>query len=524
MNRFGGTIGPLATLHSDRKLFRLMMTHVLRQGVAESPSAWLVLFAFEDPAELPGGVGETPLGGLLERLIAEKELTGSIGELVTVHGPAGFAAGSLLLVGLGAREKFNPDASFTAGYALAKRLSGKPREQVALALPSGVDPWANPWISALIEGVVVGTRGPGLRKTEANRHPFGTLNILVGSSASDDQVRRIEQQVRRGEIVGEAVNLARDLANTPPADKIPSRLAEQIRLVAADAGIAVQVWDETRIRQERFGGLLGVAAGSENPPAFVVLDYRRGGEKPPLALVGKGVTFDSGGLSLKPSASMEDMKCDMSGAAVVAATMQAAARLDLKVNITGYLALTENMTGGRAMKLGDVLTMRDGKTVEVLNTDAEGRLILADALALAAENRPGRILDLATLTGACMVALGSRVAGLFSNNEAFSRDVLAACGQTGERVWRLPLDDFNKEQLKSNVADLKNVGGKWGGAITAAKFLEQFVHSTPWVHLDIAGPSWSDSDSMTRDAGATGCFVRSLVTMLENESEQRPEA
>ena len=205
----------------------------------------------------------------------------------------------------------------------------------------------------------------------------------------------------------------------------------------------------------------------------------------------------------------------MTGAAVVVAAMQAAARLELPVNITGYLALTENMTGGKAMKLGDVLTMRNGKTVEVLNTDAEGRLILADALSFAVESRPARILDLATLTGACIVALGPKAAGLFSNDEPFCQDVLAACARTGERAWRMPLDDDYKEQLKSNVADLKNVGGKWGGAITAAKFLEQFVDGTPWAHLDIAGPSWSDSETATRDAGATGCFVRTLVAYLE---------
>jgi len=210
------------------------------------------------------------------------------------------------------------------------------------------------------------------------------------------------------------------------------------------------------------------------------------------------------------------MKSDMTGAAVVVATMQAIARLGTPINVTGYLALTENMTGGKAMKLGDVLTMRNGKTVEVLNTDAEGRLILADALSFAAENRPARILDLATLTGACMVALGPKVAGLFSNDEDFSRSLLAACRLTGERAWRLPLDDDYKELLKSNVADLKNVGGKWGGAITAAKFLEQFVDGKSWIHLDIAGPSWSESDNATRDVGGTGCFVRTLVTLLES--------
>jgi leucyl aminopeptidase len=492
-----------------------MMIHVLRQPVAEVPSPWLVLAVFEDQGDLPDGLRNTPLGDMLARLLTQKELSGSTGELTTIHAPAGFSAGSVLVVGLGSREKFGAGAAFAAGFAAAKRLGAKPREQIALAVPSAGDP-ATGWVSALVEGVVAGTRGPGLRKTEANRHSFGNLDVILDPGESDEFVRQIEQQVRRGQIVGDAINLARDLANTPPSEKSPARLADQIRTAASDAGIGVQIWDETRIRQERFGGILGVAAGSENPPSFVILDYRRGGESPPLALVGKGVTFDSGGLSLKPSASMEDMKSDMTGAAVVAATMQAAARLELPVNLVGYLALTENMTGGGAMKLGDVLTMRNGKTVEVLNTDAEGRLILADALSFAAENRPARILDLATLTGACMVALGAKVAGLFSNDEEFCACLQRACRYSGERAWRLPLDDDYKEQLKSHVADLKNVGGKWGGAITAAKFLEHFVSSQPWVHLDIAGPSWSDTENASRDVGATGCFVRTLVALLEN--------
>jgi leucyl aminopeptidase len=205
----------------------------------------------------------------------------------------------------------------------------------------------------------------------------------------------------------------------------------------------------------------------------------------------------------------------------VLATILAASRLKLKVNVDAYFALTENMTGGRAMKLGDVLTMRNGKTVEVMNTDAEGRLILADALSYVAEQKPSGVIDLATLTGACMVALGMKFAGLFSNDDTLAGEVLAASKLTGERAWQLPLDDDFKELFKSPVADLKNVGGKWGGAITAAKFLEQFVGEVPWVHLDIAGPSWADSDSSTRDGGGTGCFVRTLVTLLESTAKAR---
>jgi leucyl aminopeptidase len=382
-----------------------------------------------------------------------------------------------------------------------------------MVLPPGEDELAV--ATALLEGAIVGTRGPGLRKTEANRHAFGTLALVVGNGRPDADYERLGAALQRAELVGDAVNLARDLVNTPPADKSPAKLSDRIGVVAADAGIIVQTWDETRIQHERFGGLLGVAAGSAEPPRFLILDHRGGGEAPWLALVGKGVTFDSGGLCLKPSASMEAMKSDMTGAAVVVAAMQAVARLNLHVNVRGYVALTENMTGGKAMKLGDVLCMRNGKTVEIMNTDAEGRLILADALSFVAEQRPNRVLDLATLTGACMVALGSKVAGLFSNDDAFCEDLLAACRKTGERVWRLPLDPDYKDQLKSTVADLKNIGGKWGGAITAAKFLEQFVDSTPWIHLDIAGPSWCDSENSTRDAGATGCFVRTLVALLE---------
>jgi leucyl aminopeptidase len=486
---------------------------LLRQPLESVQAQWLVLGIFEDDADPAQIVRGTPLEVRLTRLVNEKELTGSLGELTVFYDVSGLDAGAVLLVGLGPKARFEPGAAFSAGFALAKRLAAKRRDSVAVVLPPCDDP---PLVaSALIEGSIAGTRGPGVRKSEAGRHAFENLNLVVGHGRTEEELRKLEQSLFRAEIVGNAVNLARDLVNIPPAEKSPKQLANRIGVVAADAGLDIDIWDESRIRHERFGGLIGVAAGSDEPPRFVVLDYRRGGHSPTACFVGKGVTFDSGGLSLKPSASMEDMKSDMTGAAVVVATMQAAARLKLPVNVTGYLALTENMTGGKAMKLGDVLTIRNGKTVEVMNTDAEGRLILADALSYAVEHKPDRVLDLATLTGACMVALGPKIAGLFTNDNAFRHDLIAACKRTGERVWAMPLDDDFKEQLKSHVADLKNVGGKWGGAITAAKFLEQFVGSTPWIHLDIAGPSWNDSENATRDTGGTGCFVRTLVAYLE---------
>jgi leucyl aminopeptidase len=486
---------------------------LLRQPIESVSAQWLVLGIFEDDAEPPAAVRGKSLEPTIARLLSEKDLTGSLAEFTPLFELRGLEAKAVLLIGLGPRARFEPGVAYSAGYALAKRLATKRRDGVAIVLPSVNDP---PLLaSSMIEGAIAGTRGPGVRKSEANRHAFETLSLVVGTEITDEESRKLEQALRRGEVVGQAVNLARDLVNTPPAEKSPRLLADRIGLIAVDAGLSADIWDEARIRHERFGGLLGVAAGSNEPPRFVILEYRRGGDKRPLALVGKGVTFDSGGLSLKPSASMEDMKSDMTGAAVVVATMQAAARLALPVNVTGYLALTENMTGGKAMKLGDVLTMRNGKTVEIMNTDAEGRLILADALSYGVEHQPERMLDVATLTGACMVALGTKVAGLFSSDDTFRRDLMAACRRTGERAWELPLDDDYKDQLKSHVADLKNVGGKWGGAITAAKFLEQFAGSTPWIHLDIAGPSWCDSENSTRDTGGTGCFVRTLVTYLE---------
>ena len=491
-----------------------MKVQPIRSLLASVESDILAIGLFDGDFRPPPSLEGTPLAETLVRLVEAKEISRSVGDVVPLLGleNSGLAARSIVVFGLGPREKFEAGVAFSAGVAVAKKLAARPRKHLAVALVDGGEPESN--TSALVEGLIVGTRGPDLRKTEPSRHPFETLSI-IGSASSPSS---FEPSVRRGEIVGEAVNLARDLANTPPAEKRPTTLAAMVKEVGESAGLTVSVWDQARLEQERFGGLLGVAKGSDDPPAFVILEYRQGGSAPTMALVGKGVTFDSGGLSLKPSASMEDMKSDMTGAAVVLASMSAIARLGLKVNVVGYLAITENMINGNAMRLGDVLTMRNGKTVEVMNTDAEGRLILADALSYAAEQKPATILDLATLTGACIVALGIRIAGLFSNDEPFVASVSSASKASGERTWRLPLDDDFQELLKCGVADLKNVGGKWGGAITAAKFLQQFVDGCPWVHLDIAGPSWAESESAARDAGGTGCFVRTLVKLMENSA------
>jgi leucyl aminopeptidase len=474
----------------------------------------LAIGLFDGEFTLPAGLAGTPLAGLLPKLVEAKDISRGVGDVVPLLGPGatGLASGSVMLFGLGNPAKFDAGAAFAAGVAVGKKIAGRSRDRVAVALPDSDDPGSI--ASALVEGLIVATKGPDLRKAESLRKPPETLLII----ATPEESAALTQAVARGEVVGHAVNLARELVNTPPAEKSPTSLSSRAKAVGDAAGLVVTVWDKARIEQERFGGLLGVAQGSDEPPSFVILEHRQGGSAPTIALVGKGVTFDSGGLSLKPSASMEDMKSDMTGAAVVLAAMTAIARLGVKANVVGYLAITENMINGKAMRLGDVLTMRNGKTVEVLNTDAEGRLILADALSYASEQAPAAIVDLATLTGACIVALGTKVAGLFANHDRLAERVASASKATGERTWRMPLDDDYKDLLKSSVADLKNVGGKWAGAVTAAKFLEEFVDECPWVHLDIAGPSWAESESSTRDAGGSGCFVRTLVKLVEDSA------
>jgi leucyl aminopeptidase len=491
-----------------------MNVQTISKPLHEVEADLLAIGLFDGEFSLPEGLAGTPLADLLPRLVEAKDISRGVGDVIPLLGPGetGMEATSVVLFGLGNPAKFDAGAAFSAGVAVGKKIAGRSRDRVAVALPDSDDPGSI--ASALVEGLIVATKAPDLRKAETSRNPPGTLAIV----AKPEESGAVTQAVARGEIVGRAMNLARELVNTPPAEKTPTSLAERARSAGEVSGLGVTVWDKARIEQERFGGLLGVSIGSDEPPAFVILEYLQGGSAPTIALVGKGVTFDSGGLSLKPSASMEDMKSDMTGAAVVLAAMCAIARLGLKANVVGYLAITENMINGKAMRLGDVLTIRNGKTVEVLNTDAEGRLILADALSYAAERKPGAILDLATLTGACIVALGNKMAGLFSNDDQLADRVASASKATGERTWRMPLDDDFKDLLKSSVADLKNVGGKWAGAVTAAKFLEQFVDDCSWAHLDIAGPSWAESDSPTRDAGGTGCFVRTLVKLVESSA------
>lgn len=487
--------------------------------LAEVQADWLIVGAWENEP-LSGAVAtlDARLGGSLSRLREKGDVTGKPNELVPLHDPRNVAAGRLMVVGLGKREMADRAGLIEAAAVVARALTGKKHKRIAFAPPEGVkdlSPEDVAWAAGV--GLMQGCHGPGLRKSEPARFAPEELVLVAPPPASAEQV---QAAARRAQAEGNAVALARELVNLPPCDLYPETFAERAR-EAASAGFECEVLDEKQLEAERMGALLAVARGSDRPPRLVVLRYRHGTNERTLGLVGKGVTFDSGGLSLKTNEQMVDMKCDMAGAAAVLAAVRAIAELGLPVNVLGVLALVENLPSGRAVKLGDVLRTRSGKTIEVLNTDAEGRLILADALSYAVDLRADHLVDLATLTGACMVALGTEVAGLMGNDQPWCGRVLTAAERAGEKVWQLPMSPHYNELIKSHVADMKNTGGtRYGGAITAAKLLEQFVGKTPWAHLDIAGPAWAEHESPARDPGGTGAYVRTLVELAREYSQK----
>jgi leucyl aminopeptidase len=445
-------------------------------------------------------------GGVLERLRETKEIKGKLAEVTTILAPHGVRAGRIVVVGLGPEESFDQGAAFRSAAAASKHLAGAVRERVAFYPRSGARPAL---IEAGVCGSLVGCQGQDLYRKEKKFFSFGQLLWATNETTA----------VEQGQVIAKGVNLTRRLVNEPPSEMYPEALAAEAERVAEQSSLELEVWDETRLEKEGCGSLLAVARGSARPPRLVILRYAGDPRQPLLALVGKGVTFDSGGLSLKPTDNMKTMKCDMAGAATVLGAMQIIAGLKLPVHVIGLMGLVENMISGEAYKLGDVLQSRNGKTIEVLNTDAEGRLVLADVLDVAVDRGAERIIDLATLTGACVVALGMDVAGLMTNDQAWCDEVAQAARDCGEPAWQLPMFREYGEQIRSNVADIKNVGeGRWAGAITAAKFLEEFVAEKPWVHIDIAGPSFLEHEKSWLDAGGSGALVRTLVQVARMRS------
>jgi leucyl aminopeptidase len=365
-------------------------------------------------------------------------------------------------------------------------------------------------VQALTEGLLLAGYEYTDQRSEPSKTALATLDLVVPS----DEARA---GAERGRVLAEAVFVVRDLVNEPGGSLTPRRLARTAATLGRANGFDVTIYKRKQLAEMGMGGVLGVNRGSSQPPRFVELHYRPEGEcRGTVALVGKGITFDSGGLSLKTAAGMMTMKCDMAGAAAVLGAFVALGRLQPDVEVRGYLPLTDNMTGGDATRPGDVFTLRNGKTIEVLNTDAEGRLILADALSLASEARPDAIIDLATLTGACVTALGTKLAGLMGRNDAWLTQVEAAAAASGEQVWRLPLPPEYRKQYESSVADMKNIGNGQGGALVAGLILGEFVaDGLPWAHLDIAGPAFTESEDAEITKGGTGFGVRLLIELVE---------
>lgn len=446
--------------------------------------------------------------GLRERLpwldahLDDAEFTGKTGQIVTVPGGDGVPYRKVALVGLGGTvdQEQVRRAAGAAARALAK--CGVIATTLHAAIADGGE--------AVGSGFTLGSYTFTRHKSE--KKPSTITSVVLLDASADDIAAAFE-----GATIGSAVNVARDLVNEPAMGKSPITLAERAATIARASGLGIRVLDEHEIAAERLGGLRGVSLGAANPARLVELRYEPEGAKGFLALVGKGIVFDSGGLSLKPADSMETMKTDMSGAAAVFASMQAIAALRLPVKVVGITPLTENMPGGSALRPGDVLEIRNGKTIEVLNTDAEGRLVLADGLSLAAEQRPDLIVDIATLTGAISIALGEKIAGLFGTESAVNQ-VADAASAAGERVWRMPLPEDYRKNIDSDVADMKNTGTRYGGAINAALLLKEFVGDIPWAHLDIAGPARATDAEHYIPKGGTGFGVRTFVQLARRLS------
>jgi leucyl aminopeptidase len=478
---------------------------------AELETGALAILCFSDQKP-----GDELAGGLVRELFENGEFTGKALETAIVHHPGGMKAARLILIGGGEKDKFTEADMRKLGGVLVRTAKPKGIKDIGIRL-KGVTLTAE-MLSALVEGAILGDYEPDVHKTEKKdaAKTIERFRISVPEETLD-----LVEAMRRGRVIGEAQNYARTLVNEPGNLLTPLKLAEHAKQMAEEFGLSYEALDESRMRQLGMGTLLGVSMGSAEPPVMIILRYTPR-NKPEtddhLALIGKGVTFDTGGISIKPSDGMEKMKYDMAGAASVIGAMRALAQLQPNIPVTAIAPCVENMPGHKAQRPGDIVTTYQGKTVEVLNTDAEGRLILADALTYAARHGCTHLVNAATLTGAIAVALGHLYAGVFSNNEKLQSQVLAASKLEGERMWPFPMDADYKDYLKSAFADLGNIGGRYGGSITAAKFLEEFVEGKPWVHLDIAGVAWLDEAKPFLAKGPTGLPVRTFIRLATNWS------
>jgi leucyl aminopeptidase len=455
--------------------------------------------------------GQTPegLGDAAADVVSKGDFTGKVGETSLLYGQEGLGAPRLLLVGLGKREGFDPERLRRVSGTVARRARALKLGEAGLSLPALPDGDARAAAKAAAEGARLGLYRFDRHKSGAENHELETFWLVSDEPDLGGAIEGAEV----GQKTAWGAVLARDLANEPSNVATPQYLAEKAREIAERHGMDVTVLDRAGIEEEGLTGLATVGRSATNEPRFIVLEHRKGGEAAPIVLVGKAVTFDSGGISIKPSSGMEDMKFDMSGGAAVLGAMEAVGALGLTLNVVALVPATENLPGGDAFKPGDVLRMHSGKTVEIVTTDAEGRLILADALSYARRYDPAAVIDCATLTGACHVALGDHASGLMGNDEDLIAEVQTAGEAAGERAWPLPLFDEYTEQIKGDVADIKNSGGRYGGALTAGAFLKEFA-DYPWAHLDVAGTAYGKKGNAYTSKGATGAPARLLVEFL----------
>jgi len=476
----------------------------------------IIVNLFEGVKSPGGATGavDRALGGVITQLITDGEIKGKLNEITLIHSLGKIEPARVVVAGLG-KEK-DLDLRRIRGVAAEAcrflRKAGVKRVGTIAhgAGTGGID--SEKAVQAVAEGTILGLYT--FRKHQTKESEQGEIKELLIVEQDESKLPQMERGCAKGIVLAEATNLARDMANEPANYMTPTDMAEMARKVAQDYGLECQVMERDEMEQMGMGALLGVAQGSRQPPKFIILSYKGDKRsKSALGFIGKGITFDSGGISIKPSEGMEEMKGDMAGGATVIAAMRALGQLRPKINVTGVIPATENLPSGTALKPGDILRAVNGKSIEIVSTDAEGRLILADALSYARKLGLSPVIDVATLTGACRIALGDFCSGAFGNNEELIVKVIKAGEEAGECMWQMPMYEEYKELNKSDVADIKNVGKRWGGAISAAQFLAEFAEDTPWVHLDIAGTSQSDKDKAFLVKGATGVGVRTLVNL-----------
>ena len=444
-------------------------------------------------------------------LLASGEVAGKAFETNLLHKPSGLKAKRLLLISGGNAKKFSTyDLRRLAGVAV-RALKSRGIRSFAFVAPASIP--AEEAVRAIVEGAHVGNFDPDYYRSDRKDEKIDELTVVASGDKST-----LERALNEAQVIGESQNFTRDLVNEPSNRMTPTILADRAKKMCAEVGLQCEVYGADKIKEMKMGAFWSVAQGSDEPPALIVMRYEPANapQKPMLGLVGKGITFDTGGISIKPADGMEKMKYDMAGGATMIGAMRAIALLKPKVKVIGIVCATENMPSGKAQKPGDVQIAMSGKSIEIINTDAEGRLVLADGLFYARQLGCTHLVDAATLTGAVVVALGYNNAGIFANDDEMYNRFHTANAKAGEKMWRLPLDDEYKEQIRSSIADIVNSGGRWGGAITAAMFLKEFAEDTPWIHLDIAGTAWMEDQKPWIAKGPSGIALRSLVEFVKS--------